>query len=153
MSWGGDVNRLFQSAGRRLIARAMGVIPVDDRAAGRSVALARAALARGRSLVWFPEGWRSPDGRLQAFLPGVGLILRDFHGSVVPVLIQGAFEALPRGRRVPRPVRIHVRFGAPIPLDTLPAAVCADAGRLAGILRDSVAALEGAAPGCDAGSP
>jgi long-chain acyl-CoA synthetase len=152
LSWGGEVGRLFHSAARRLIARAMGVFPVDDRAAERSLALARAALARGRSLVWFPEGWRSPDGRLQGFLPGIGHILRDFRGPVVPVQIQGAFAALPRGRRLPRAVPIQVRFGPPVHLNALPAASRADAARLAEALRDSVAALGGSAPQGDARS-
>lgn len=153
LSWGGDVTRLFQSASRRLLARAAGVFPIDDRAGEQSVALARRALALGRSLVWFPEGWRSPDGRLQPFLPGIGHILRDFPGPVVPVRIEGAFEALPRGRRLPRPGAIQVRFGMPVRIGALPGGAPADAPALAQILRTLVAALEEAAPPDKARSP
>jgi hypothetical protein len=36
---------------------------------------ARRVLTTGRVQVWFPEAWRSPDGRLQRFLPGIGQLL------------------------------------------------------------------------------
>lgn len=111
--WGGEASRLFSSRPRRAIARATNIFPVDDRAPATSLAYARAVLAQGDSLIWFPESWRSPDGRLQPFLPGIGVLLTEFRGAIVPAVIEGTFEAMPRGSRLPRPIRARVTFGAP----------------------------------------
>ena len=71
-------------------------------------------LKRGRVLVWFPEGRRSPDGSLQSFLPGIGRLIQEPDWLVVPVHIAGAYQAWPLGRRFPRLRPLAVHFGAPI---------------------------------------
>ena len=48
-----------------------------------------------------PEGQRSPDGSLQPFRAGLGLLLQHFPVPVVPVVIEGAYAAWPRHRRTP----------------------------------------------------
>ena len=58
-----------------MLARALRVFPVDERAPATTLAYGEAVLRRGNALVWFPESWRSPDGELQAFLPGIGHLL------------------------------------------------------------------------------
>jgi long-chain acyl-CoA synthetase len=100
-------------------------------------------LARGDILIWFPEGWVSPDGRLQRFRPGIGKLLTDVAAPVVPTYIGGTFEAMPRGRRWPRRHPIRVAFGAPVTVDALEAAGTGDSReeRIANALRDQVAAL------------
>ena len=141
--WGGDVLRLFEGPVWRLVCRALRVFPVDERAAGPGLASGAAVLARGKSLVWFPEGWRSPTGELQPFRPGVGMLLKDFSGPVVPAYIRGTFEAMPRGRRVPRPRPVRVVFGRPLDTARLEAVGQGDAApaRIASALHDAVAAL------------
>ena len=52
-------------------------------------------LKRGDDLIWFPEGQRTPDGTLQPFRAGVGLLLAHVPVPVVPVVIEGAYEAWP----------------------------------------------------------
>jgi 1-acyl-sn-glycerol-3-phosphate acyltransferase len=79
-------------------------------------------LRQGEPLVIFPEGGRSPDGRLRAFRPGAFRIALVSGAPVVPVTIAGAFEAWPAGRRMPRPGRITITYhppldGAALPLD------------------------------------
>ena len=139
LAWGGDVERLFNGPALRLLARIAGVFPVDDRRPARSIALARAALAAGRSLVWFPESWRSPDGTLQRFLPGIGHVLRDYRGPVVPVRIAGTYEAQPRGRTLPRPAPVAVHLGAPLSVQPQAGESEAQAAeRIAGELHDAV---------------
>jgi 1-acyl-sn-glycerol-3-phosphate acyltransferase len=70
------------------------------------------ALRAGRVLGIFPEGPFSVRGRLEAGLPGVGLLALRSGVPVVPAGIQGTYQALV-GRRfhLPRPHPVRVRFG------------------------------------------
>jgi 1-acyl-sn-glycerol-3-phosphate acyltransferase len=77
-------------------------------------------LKQGEPLVIFPEGGRSPDGRLQDFRPGAFRIALATGAPVVPVTIAGAYEAWPTGRRVPRPGRIVITYHAPLDETALP---------------------------------
>ena len=112
--WAGDPVVLFSKRWHWPFLRAMQCYPVFERAPAHSLAVSAAILERGNNLVWFPEGWRSPDGKLQSFLPGIGHLLARTPTTVVPVNIAGTFEALPRGRSLPRLRRIRVVIGAPI---------------------------------------
>jgi long-chain acyl-CoA synthetase len=93
--------------------------------------------------VWFPEGWRSPDGSLQRFLPGIGQLLLRSGAPAVPAYIAGAFDALPRSRRIPKFHRITVTFGRPEPAASLRARGIGrtDEERVANALRQCVIAL------------
>src|SRR5690242_20201614 len=71
-------------------------------------------LRSGWNLVLFPEGSRSPDGRIQEFKPGVGFLARETGTPVVPVHIQGAFPVMPRHQRLPVPGKVRVRIGKPM---------------------------------------
>ena len=79
-----------------------------------------ARLVEGGCLLLFPEGTRTRDGTIGAFKGGVMLLVERSRASVVPVAVDGAFEAWPVTRRVPRwPWRIRVRVGHPIDADEL----------------------------------
>jgi len=71
-------------------------------------------LKSGWNLVLFPEGSRSPDGRVQEFKPGVGFLARETGTPVVPMHIQGAFQVMPRHQRLPVPGKVRVRIGKPM---------------------------------------
>lgn len=106
---------LFSGKLQRAFSRIAQVVPIDpDRAVASSLAWGGAVLDRGRSLVWFPEGARSSDGKLQRFLPGVGALLAAHPVPVVPVHIAGTFAAWPRDRRFPRLRQITVTIGDPV---------------------------------------
>ena len=94
-------------------------------------------------LVWFPEGWRSPDGRLQHFLPGIGQLLLRNRAPAVPVLIGGTFEAWPRNRRLPRLRPLTVTFGDPVSIEALRGSGtgATDEERVADALRRRLAAI------------
>jgi long-chain acyl-CoA synthetase len=112
--WGGATARMFRNPVMRLVSRAARVVPVDpERAAVSSLALGAAVIQRGKNLVWFPEGRRSPTGTLQAFMPGIGVLLERFGVPAVPVHIDGTGRALPPGRVLPRPTTVTVEFGTP----------------------------------------
>jgi len=113
--WAGWTGMLFSSRFKRWFSRTVGILPIDPGAAPRSsLSLAVACLKRGHSLIWFPEGRRSPDGRLQKLRPGIGLVLRVQPVSVIPVWIEGTREVLPPGQWLPRFGRIHMIIGEPI---------------------------------------
>jgi 1-acyl-sn-glycerol-3-phosphate acyltransferase len=62
----------------------------------------------------YPEGTRTRDGSLQEFKGGALLAARMAGVPIVPCGIRGAYDAWPRGRTIPLPKKIGVRFGAPI---------------------------------------
>ena len=74
-------------------------------------------LRSGWNLVLFPEGSRSPDGRVQEFKPGVGFLAKETGAPVVPLHIQGAFQVMPRHQRLPVPYPVRVRIGRPMTPD------------------------------------
>lgn len=138
--WAGDRARLFGTAPMRFLSRAARIFPVDERAPAATLAYARESLARGDALVWFPESWRSPDGALQRFLPGIGELIRATGATVVPGRIFGTFEAMPRTARRPKPHPVRVVFGTPIPAAALTEGA-EDAAAIAARLREAVAAI------------
>lgn len=118
--WGGWTGIMFRNPVMRLLSRATRVLPIDQSSRPlANLALGAAALARGQNLVWYPEGGLSRDGTLQPFQPGIGLILTAYPVPVIPVRIEGSFEALPRGARWPRRSRITITFGAALDPDRL----------------------------------
>jgi 1-acyl-sn-glycerol-3-phosphate acyltransferase len=64
-----------------------------------------------RALLVFPEGTRGPEGVLRAPKPGAGMLAVLSGAAVVPAYVSGSGRAWPRGRRLPRPVKVRVRFG------------------------------------------
>ena len=78
-------------------------------------------LGQGNCVIIFPEGSRSPDGRMQAFKPGVALILKRANCTVLPAAVEGAFDAWPRARKRPYLFgrRIAVKYGTPVASEEL----------------------------------
>lgn len=110
--WGGLTGIAFGNPLMRVVSYLGNVIPVDSRhAVVSSLAFAAAVLRKDRNLVWFPEGRRSPDGGLESFKPGIGLLLERFPTTVVPVFIEGTHDRLPIGRFWPRRGTIRIVFG------------------------------------------
>jgi len=71
-------------------------------------------LKSGWNLVLYPEGSRSPDGRIQEFKPGVGFLAKETGTPVVPMHIRGAFQVMPRHQKLPVPGKVRVRIGKPM---------------------------------------
>jgi 1-acyl-sn-glycerol-3-phosphate acyltransferase/long-chain acyl-CoA synthetase len=68
----------------------------------------------GNILLVFPEGTRSTTGVMGKFKPGVGALVAGSTIPVVPCHIDGAFAAWPKGRLLPWPRALRIRFGAPL---------------------------------------
>ncbi len=91
------------------------VIPIDTASyLNKALQMSAHVLKNNRSLCVFPEGGRSFDGELMEFKKGVGILAKELGAPVVPVYIDGAFEALPRYAFFPRFRKITVFFGPPL---------------------------------------
>jgi 1-acyl-sn-glycerol-3-phosphate acyltransferase len=125
---------LFLSAFPRPVAflakRELGEIPLFGKAMGfagnlfidrddprDAVHLMREAVQRirkGRVMVIFPEGTRSPDGAIGEFKPGAFYIAQKAGVPVLPVYIDGGRHALPKGSLLVRPAEMTVRVLEPL---------------------------------------
>ena len=96
-----------------------GHIPVpreDPRAALRTLTrTAELIETRGISVLFFPEGGRAMDGKLQEFKDGAAYIAIKAQAPLVPIALIGAREILPMGSGTIRPGRVKLRIGDPIP--------------------------------------
>jgi 1-acyl-sn-glycerol-3-phosphate acyltransferase len=100
-----------------LYLKATGQLSVDRagaRAAQEMLDGALALLRSGELFGLYPEGTRSPDGRLYRARPGVGWLALKSGLPVIPVAMIGTDRVLPPGRVVPRPGRIEIRIGKPM---------------------------------------
>jgi 1-acyl-sn-glycerol-3-phosphate acyltransferase len=84
------------------------------RAAQDTLEAALALLKEGKLFGIYPEGTRSPDGRLYRGRPGVGWLALKSGLPVIPVALSGTRQVLPPGQVLPRPGRIEVRIGKPL---------------------------------------
>lgn len=95
----------------------MGHVPVarsDTRSAAAVIDIGVEVLAEGRALGIYPEGTRSPDGRLHKFRTGVARVALRSGAPVIPVGLVGTREAQPPGTRSWHRVPVEVHFGAPL---------------------------------------
>lgn len=90
------------------------MIKVSPTAPKASMTRAVQRLNDNETVCIFPEGKLTTDGNLNPFQPGVGLIHRKSGSTIVPFAIEGGFEAWAWGRKLPRPGKITLRFGAPL---------------------------------------
>jgi 1-acyl-sn-glycerol-3-phosphate acyltransferase len=97
--------------------KAMGCVPVDRRntqSAIESAKLATEYLKQGKSYVVYPEGTRSPDGRLLPFKKGAFVMAMEAGVPIVPISISGAVRVMPRSGISVRPETIRVTVHEPI---------------------------------------
>jgi long-chain acyl-CoA synthetase len=80
----------------------------------RSFAFAGDLADRGWNILIFPEGITTPDGQIQPFQAGIGLLAAQLNLPVVPIHIAGLFDLRQAERRVARPGHIRVTIGKPV---------------------------------------
>ena len=110
----------------------------DRRQAVKSLRLAGERIRAGASIIAYPEGTRSPDGRLLPFKKGIFVVATEAGVPIVPVAIHGSAQVLRRDGLRMRPGRVRVKVGRPIPTagvgsagrDALMARVHAELGQL-----------------------
>ena len=99
------------------LIRALGAVPVrrdDGQNAGAVMKSLLSLLKSGECVLLFPEGSRSPDGRIKPLEAGVALLSVKTGVPVLPVYIGGSFGAWPRGRSFPRPSKLSLAISPPI---------------------------------------
>jgi 1-acyl-sn-glycerol-3-phosphate acyltransferase len=97
--------------------KGVGMIPVDragGAAALSSLAKGREVLDKGHLFGIYPEGTRSPDGRLYRGKTGVARLVLECGVPVIPVAMIGTAEAQPPGKRLPKRTGMGVVFGEPL---------------------------------------
>ena len=90
-------------------------IPIDRESSGLSgVKETLRRLKRDEAVVMFPEGTRSRDGELKPLMPGFCLLARRSKATLMPIGVDGCFDAYPPHRWYPKPGVIHAVMGQPI---------------------------------------
>ena len=131
---------LFRNPAFRALIASYNAFAIErDTADVKGVNSAIARLEAGNILLVFPEGTRTEDGSI-APMKSVGVIADRAAVPIVPVLIQGAYEALGKGRLIPRLGRISLVFGKPLPPSDDKTAVDR--------IYDAVVGLKGEIPRC-----
>jgi 1-acyl-sn-glycerol-3-phosphate acyltransferase len=92
-------------------------VPVDRGNRDAALASVRQAVAyikSGSSFLVYPEGTRSPDGRMQRFKKGAFVMAIEAGVPIVPVACSGAHRIMKKNSLVIHPGKVTVRFGKPI---------------------------------------
>lgn len=106
---------LYQQIQYLLVAALMNVFSLPQRTGFRqSFSFAGELADGGSSILLFPEGATTLDGKIAPFRVGVGLLVSRLGIPVVPMRIDGLFELRQAGRKTALPGQIHVTFGPPI---------------------------------------
>lgn len=106
-----------------ILGRAMrlrGFVPVDRKnreRAAMAIDEAAEALRSGKSFLVYPEGTRSPDGRLQPLRKGVFVMALRARAPIVPVSVSGATQIMRKGEWAMHPGLIRITLQDPVRTD------------------------------------
>ena len=131
---------LFRAGPFGWLIRSLHAFPV--RRGSADVSAVREALRRlkgGAVVLVFPEGTRTRDRSIGPLRAGPVLLARRAGVPILPIVIDGAFEAWPRTRRLPRPHRVRVACGRPMSAE---AAAGRDPAEVVDTLRGEMLALQ-----------
>lgn len=98
------------------IIKKLNTVPIRDGEGDiRAIRSILERLKKGEAVLIFPEGSRTFDGSIQPFRDGAALIIRRAKCPVIPVAVEGAFDAWPRTKGKPKlGTRMMVMYGEPI---------------------------------------
>ncbi|MBO0985379.1 1-acyl-sn-glycerol-3-phosphate acyltransferase, partial [Rathayibacter sp. SD072] len=101
----------------KMFFTATGMLPIDrsgGKASEASLNTGLRVLARGEALGIYPEGTRSPDGRMYRGRTGVARMVLEARVPVIPVAMVDTARIMPIGSRLPKLGRIGIVFGEPL---------------------------------------
>ncbi|PYV13259.1 MAG: AMP-binding protein [Acidobacteria bacterium] len=109
------LRRRIEQLGYFLVVALFNVFPLPQQTGFReSFVFAGESADRGYSIVVFPEGQRTRDGKLAPFRAGIGMLANNLDLPVVPVRTDGLFELKKAKRRFAPPRAVTVTIGAPV---------------------------------------
>lgn len=107
--------RWWQQAGYYLVVALFDVFPLPQQSGVReSFAYAGTCADQGYSVLVFPEGRRTPDGKLSPFRSGIGMLASRLDVPVVPMRIHGLYDMKLSGRKIARRGELRVVIGKPV---------------------------------------
>jgi len=107
--------RLILLAQYVLVVSLFNVFPLPQKTGfRRSFAFAGETMDRGYSVLVFPEGSRTRDGKMQPFMEGIGLLAKNLNVPIVPAKIDGLYEVKKEGKRFAARGQIKVTIGEPV---------------------------------------
>ena len=129
----GFFKRAVDRIGYALVVALFNVFPLPQLTGFReSFAYAGESVDRGYSVMVFPEGSRTKDGKLAPFRSGIGLLVERLGIPTLPVRIDGLYEVKKAGKHMTRPGTVRVTIGSPVRFETgtAPEAIAAELERL-----------------------
>ncbi len=108
-------SEIFGTGLMRTLARWVRVVVLDPDA--NLIPAMRAGfygLNQGRILILYPEGERSNDGNPTRFRKGAAILSIHAQAPIIPIAIEGFYEAWPRHKKLPRIAKLNLVFGPPI---------------------------------------
>jgi long-chain acyl-CoA synthetase len=114
-AWLGRPSRVYARVQWTLGVALLNLFPLPRESGFRkSFAYAGEAVDRGYSVLVFPEGKHTEDGKLRPFRTGVGLLANNLRIPILPMRIDGLFEIKKAGKKFAAPGKIQVRIGKPM---------------------------------------
>jgi len=111
---------LFHFAPLRLLIQSLDAIPIDRDGLGLSgIKESLRRLKRGEMVLIFPEGTRTTDGEMQPMRPGFTVLAVRSGAAILPVGLDGPYQAWPKSQRFPELGTIHVHYGKPLMPDEI----------------------------------
>lgn len=104
----------FAKPGIRFTTKFLKIICIDAaRYLLDAMQISAYVLRQNKSIVIFPEGERSIDGKIRQFKNGIGILTEVVDAVIVPVYIDGTFVSWPRTQKLPRLRPLTIVFGEP----------------------------------------
>lgn len=118
----------------RIVSSVLRIIPVERRPTLQGFEATLGACRRfldtaGRMIVAYPEGTRGTGAVMARFKRGPAILALRYGLPVVPAFVSGTERVLPKGRSLPVPAAVSVRFGAPLLVSALTGAALRDGSK------------------------
>jgi 1-acyl-sn-glycerol-3-phosphate acyltransferase len=131
MAW----DKIFSFPGVGALFRWLGAFPVSlENPEFSAYKVALGVLKSGEALMIFPEGGRSPDGRLLPFKEGAARLALRSGATIVPVVVHGGENVWSPRMILPRPAKVRIEYLEPIRKEQFPS----DAGELLQLVRKEI---------------
>jgi 1-acyl-sn-glycerol-3-phosphate acyltransferase len=111
----------FDQKRRRFLSLFMHLIPMERNLTRtiftQNLAACKHFSEQNKIIILYPEGTRSKNGELHPLKKGAVSLSYHLNLPIVPAHIKGTFEAMPKGKRLIKPTKISLLFGAPLQIN------------------------------------